>query len=74
MNMLLTTENLVYHTFQGRYDGEGDGIDDTPSEDNTLSGFGCDRTRDSCRNSGLDPVTNYMDYSDEQVASRPTLL
>ncbi|KAJ4364016.1 hypothetical protein N0V83_009471 [Neocucurbitaria cava] len=54
----------VYHTFQGGCWGEGDGIDDTPAEA-PHSIEGCDLNRNSCPGGGPDPVTNYMDYSDQ---------
>ncbi|KAL0260986.1 hypothetical protein SLS55_004678 [Diplodia seriata] len=54
----------LYHTFQGGCTGAGDSIADTPAQ----SGWetGCPTTRDSCpSDSGLDPVHNYMGYSDD---------
>ncbi|KKY18974.1 putative metalloprotease 1 precursor [Diplodia seriata] len=54
----------LYHTFQGGCSGAGDSIADTPAQ----SGWetGCPTTRDSCpSDSGLDPVHNYMGYSDD---------
>lgn len=55
------------HTFgdgDGSCTGDGDFVDDTPFE--AVEAYGCEIGRDTCPDDpGTDPVTNYMDYSDE---------
>lgn len=54
----------LLHTFSGGCTSPNDGVDDTPQERSGASG--CPTTRDSCPlDAGLDPVHNYMDYSND---------
>ena len=62
----------LYHTFQNGCSLPGDSVDDTPYEESAA--FSCvgNEDRDSCPHPGLDPITNYMDFTPDDCMNHFT--
>jgi hypothetical protein len=55
----------LYHTFQGGCSKRNDQVADTPAEQGPAFGCPAPGDLDTCNGAGVDPVQNFMDYTDD---------
>ena len=58
----------LFHTFQGGCTSPNDGVADTPAERSSFFGCPGNKSPDTCKgpnSPGVDPVENFMDYTDD---------